>query len=239
MCFTYSANGARQNLDTFLEKSEGTLLTDAYTAYEPVAANRPGVTHAQCWAHAWRGFERAEPSEHETVPEAMEFIGMLYRVETEIRRKLTDCQAKQTYRTFHSLPVVETFLESVNEQCNRVDLLNNDPFTNALFYVAERDATLRIFACNLYISIATNHLERAFRVIAMGRCNWVFSWTEACARHMGVIQILLVTCRLQNVASYNYLVDVLHRISLHPAPGIEDTHSPALEREIYRQANVL
>jgi len=93
VCFTYSASRGRQHVDTVLEKFEGTLLTDGYAAYERFAANRPGVTHAQCWAHARRGFERAEQGEPEAVAEALEFIGTLYRVEAEIRKQQLEGQA--------------------------------------------------------------------------------------------------------------------------------------------------
>ena len=54
------------------------------------------------------------------------------------------------------------------------------------------------------------------------RRNWLFNWTEVGARHVGVIQSLLVTCRLQDIDPYTYLVDVLQRISLHPARGVEE-----------------
>ena len=46
----------------------------------------------------------------------------------------------------------------------------------------------------------------------MGRKNWLFCWTELGAERVAVIQSLLVTCRLQGVNSYVYLVDVLQRI---------------------------
>ncbi len=65
--------------------------------------------------------------------------------------------------------------------------------------------------------IDTNHLERALRVIPMGRKNWLFCWSEVGARQVGIIQSLLTTCRLQGVDPYTYLVDVLQRVALHPA----------------------
>lgn len=37
---------------------------------------------------------------------------------------------------------------------------------------------------------------------------------------MGIIQSLLVTCRLQGIDPYKYLVDVLQRISIHPASRV-------------------
>ena len=69
--------------------------------------------------------------------------------------------------------------------------------------------------------IDTNHLERALRVIPMGRKNWLFCWSEVGARHVGIIQSLLTTCRLHDVDPYAYLVDVLQRIALHPARDVE------------------
>ena len=54
------------------------------------------------------------------------------------------------------------------------------------------------------------------------RKNWLFSWSEVGARHIGLIQSLLVTCRLHDVNPYTYLVDVLQRISEHPASRVEE-----------------
>ena len=45
----------------------------------------------------------------------------------------------------------------------------------------------------------------------------VIRWSEVGAQRVGIIQSLLVTCRLHEVDAYTYLVDVLQRISMHPA----------------------
>ena len=39
---------------------------------------------------------------------------------------------------------------------------------------------------------------------------------------MGIILSLLVSARLHSVDPYKYLVDILQRISLHPALQVED-----------------
>ena len=51
----------------------------------------------------------------------------------------------------------------------------------------------------------------------MGRKNWLFCWTELGAKQVGIIQSLLVTCKLHGINPHTYLVDVLQRISQHPA----------------------
>jgi len=68
----------------------------------------------------------------------------------------------------------------------------------------------------------TNHLERALRLIPMGRRNWLFTWTELGAKQVGIIQSLLTTCRLHEISPYDYLVDVLQRIDGHPASRVSE-----------------
>lgn len=68
----------------------------------------------------------------------------------------------------------------------------------------------------------TNHLERALRVIPLGRRNWLFTWTELGARHVGIVQSLLATCRLHEINPYDYLVDVLQRVGRHPAARVAE-----------------
>lgn len=39
---------------------------------------------------------------------------------------------------------------------------------------------------------------------------------------MGIIQSLITTCKLHDINPYTYLVDVLQRISQHPASKVAD-----------------
>ena len=65
-------------------------------------------------------------------------------------------------------------------------------------------------------------IERALRPIPMGRSAWLFCWTEVGARHVGIVQSLVATCRLQGVDPYTYLVDVLQRVGQHPAARVAE-----------------
>lgn len=58
--FTYAATRARAHIEaTLAEHFAGVLLTDGYATYARFAEARAPITHAQCWAHTRRGFERA------------------------------------------------------------------------------------------------------------------------------------------------------------------------------------
>ena len=50
----------------------------------------------------------------------------------------------------------------------------------------------------------------------------MFCWTELGAEHVGIIQSLIVTCKMQGIDPATYLVDVLQRISQHPAREVAD-----------------
>jgi hypothetical protein len=75
------------------------------------------------------------------------------------------------------------------------------------------------------VVVNTNHLERALRAIPMGRRNWLLSWIKLGAKHVGIVQSLIVTCRLHQINPYDYLGDVLQRMDEHPAARVaERTH---------------
>ena len=93
---------------------------------------------------------------------------------------------------------------------------------NALNYSRERRWGLEVYLTDPDVPIDNNHLERALRVIPMGRKSWMFCWTELGAKHVGIMQSLIVTCRLHDIDPYDYLVDVLQRVGQHPANRVHE-----------------
>jgi len=218
IAFSYSPSRASKHVREVLGESfKGVLVSDGNEAYARYAQTREAVTHAECWAHTRRYFERAKEAEPQAVSEALAIIGTLYRHEAHIRDNRLTGEAKFTYRTRYSEPVVTAFWAWCDSQCQRHDLLPSNPLSKALKYAMARVDSLKVFLGDPDVPIDTNHLERALRPIPMGRKNWLFCWTELGARQVGVIQSLLVTCKLQGINPYTYLVDVLQRISQHPA----------------------
>ena len=82
------------------------------------------------------------------------------------------------------------------------------------------------------MSIDTNHLERVLRVIPMGRKSWLFSWTELGAKHVGIVQSLLATWWLHDINPNNYFVNVLQRVSQHPA-SLAHQLTPRIWKEMF------
>ena len=226
VAFTWSRSRGYQHAVEQLTGFTGTLLTDGYTAYDKTVSQlnqqEAGITHATCWSHSRRYFEKALTMEPDAAQQALAQIGQLYALEKQCRARQMTVDAHLAHRQQHSEPVVNAFFGWVHEQRQRVDLLPSNPLSKALLYVTERADKLKVFLSNPHVPMDTNHLERALRVIPMGRKNYLFCWSEMGAQQLGVLQSLMVTCRLQGINPYTYLVDVLQRVSLHPASNVQE-----------------
>ncbi len=99
-------------------------------------------------------------------------------------------------------------------------MLPSNPLTKALPYARERRCGLEVYLNDPDVPIDTNHSGACPTAIPMGRKNWLFSWTELGAKDVGIVQSLIVTCRLHQIDPYDYLVDVLQRVDRHPASQV-------------------
>jgi transposase len=220
VCFSFARTRGRQHLIDTLGRYTGTLVSDGHSAYASYARQIPELRHAQCWTHTRREFLKAENSEPEAVAQALDHIGALYHVEAHIREDNLQGEAALACRAEHAKPAVDAFFEWCNDQCQRMDLVPSEPLSKALKYARNREHALRLYLTDPAIPIDTNHVERALRVIPMGRKAWLFNWTEVGAEHLGNLQSLLTTCRLHEINPMDYLIDVLQRIDTHPDKDI-------------------
>jgi transposase len=68
LVFRYAPSREHHHVPAFLGAFRGTLLSDGYEAYAAYAKHNDGVTHAECWSHCRRGFERAQDMSPPPVP---------------------------------------------------------------------------------------------------------------------------------------------------------------------------
>ena len=232
VCFPFFASRSHDRVREVLglkHAPDAVLITDGYEACQQYA-QKTGLKHAQCWAHSRRTLFEAQESEPTAVAAALKQIQALYRIEEEIRERNLCGEQKQHHRLTHSKPVVEVFVDWVNQQFARQGFTPGNPFIKALNYVRERRLGLEVFLSDPDVPIDTNHIERALRAIPMGRKSWLLCWTELGAKHVGIVQSLIVTCRLHGIDPYTYLVDVLQRVAQHPAARVAEL-TPRLWKE--------
>jgi transposase len=218
--FPFSESRSGAILNELLEGYRGVLLSDGYVAYERYVAKANAIVHAQCWSHTRRHFLKAEDIEPELTAAALRYIQRLYEEEARLKPRSLDDAKRLELRAVRCKPVVDAFFEWLKTVLEERILLPRNPFTEAAGYALAREGPLRVFLEYPDVPIDTNHLEREIRPIALGRKNWLFCWTEIGAKYVGIFQSLLVTCRLQGIDPYTYLVDVLQRVEHHPASDV-------------------
>ena len=222
IAFHYAPTRACTVVDELLKDFKGTLVTDGYVVYDSFVKKNPAIIHAQCWMHNRRNYVSAEKDQPQAVAEALDIIGSLFHHEQCIKEKQPDVHAALHYRSEHCKPIVDQFFEWVHTQCQRLDLLPKSPFAKALKYSVRYEEKLKVFLSDPAIPMDTGAVERAIRPIPMGQRNWLFHWTEIGAKQTGIIQSLIQTCRMHNINPTDYLIDVLQRVSMHPASKVEE-----------------
>lgn len=221
--FHFSPSRGAEVVHRLLQNFNGTLLSDGYSAYTSYVKHTESVTHALCWVHSRRYFERALEDEPELANQALDLIGFLCNYEKQIKDKKLSNADKLAYRGERSKAIVDKFFIWCTQLVDRPDLVATEsPLLDAINYALKRETGLRAFLADPDIPLDTNHVERALRVIPCGKKNWLFNWSELGAHYAGIIQTLICSCRLQEVDPYTYLVDVMQRVSQHPASKVHE-----------------
>jgi len=231
--FHYAPSREHHHVEAFLEDFSGTLLSDGYQGYDDYAKARgEAVVHAGCWAHCRREFAKLRDLDPVRCDEALDLIGGLYAEEEKIRSKKLGGREKLLWRREHSRPLVEALWRWCDAMVDDMTRPPQDPLLKAIGYARNHRSGLEVCLQDPDVPIDTNHLERCVRPVALGRRNWLFCWTEAGAEAVGILQSLVLKGRLHGVDPYAWLVDVLQRVSVHPARDVAQL-SPRLWKDRY------
>jgi transposase len=91
----------------------------------------------------------------------------------------------------------------------------------AISCARNRGDTLTRFLDDVRIPLDNNASERALRIVALGRKNFLFVGNPDCGENLAGLYSLIATCDLHQVDPLEYLRDVLVRVDSHPASDID------------------
>ena len=92
----------------------------------------------------------------------------------------------------------------------------------AISYARNRGDTLTRFLDDVRIPLDNNSSERALRIVALGRKNFLFVGHPGAGDNLTGLYSLVATCDLHGVDPVEYLRDVLIRVDTHPATAIDE-----------------
>ena len=216
--FTYTPDRKGIHPQQHLESFSGTLQADAYGGYR-VIYETGRVIEAACWAHARRQFyelHAARPNALNT--EALERIGVLYKIEETIRGKPPD--ERRAYRQAHARPLLEHFhawLTTTLETLSR-----KSDTSRAILYALNRWEAFTRYCDDGRLEIDNLPVERALRGVAIGRRNYLFAGADSGGERAAVIYSLIGTAKLNDVDPEAYLRFVLARIADHAINRVDE-----------------
>lgn len=235
--FYHTPTRAFTEVEPLIKGFQGTLQCDGYTVYEKISKEFPEVVLAGCWAHVRRKFVEAENGGNaDLASEALRYIRALYRVERWCREKELKPPKVVRLRRRHSRKIVRLFHSWLKARASDPGLLPKSLFMAAVSYTMKRWDALTRYIDDPKVAIDSNAVEREFRPVALGRKNWLFCASEEGAESSAILYSLIASCRLAGVDPWDYLIDVLERISVHPASQVHELFPSNWKRLVEREA---
>jgi transposase len=216
--FAYSPDRKGENPRQHLKFYQGALQADAYAGFQHLYENGT-IVEVACWAHARRKFHEihiAHPSP--TTTEAIERVAALYAIEAEIRGSTPEI--RKTIRQARAKPLLDSmhiWLEATLAKLSR-----KSDTAAAIRYALLRWRALTRYVEDGHLEIDNNAAERALRVVALGRKNFLFAGSDAGGERAAAIYSLLGSAKLNGLDPEIYLQRVLERIADHPITRIKE-----------------
>jgi transposase len=200
---------------------QGTLVRDAYSAYDSVldAKEHPGRIAAGCAAHARRKFDELVKAKASAIaPEALRRFADIYRIEREFAGMTRDERLARRHELTRPLwEKLHSWLKSEGQH-----VPDGSAAAKAINYSLKHWTALTHHLCDGRIPLDNNHLEGQIRPWAMGRRAWLFAGSELAGQRAAIVMSLLQSARLNGHDPHAYLTDIIERLPSHPANRIDD-----------------
>jgi transposase len=164
-------------------------------------------------------YDLVEAQKSQTATTALERIAELYAVEKEIRRR--PCEERREMRNLHSRPLLESLKQWLEETLDKLSRKSDTAL--AVRYALGRWEALARYCDDGALEIDNNAAERALRVVALGRKNFLFAGSDGGGQSAAAIYSLIGTAKLNGLNPESYLRNVLSRIADHPINRIDDS----------------
>lgn len=216
--FAYSEDRKGEHPRQHLKDFTGALQADAYAGFHHLYG--PGrIYEVACWAHARRKFYEihalhASP----TTSEALAKIAALYAIEDEIRGK--PAELRREIRQSRAKPLLDQLHKWMEKAVRQ--LSPKSETAAAIRYSLSRWRALTRYVDDGRLEIDNNSAERALRVVALGRKNYLFAGSDTGGERAAAIYSLIGSAKLNGIDPEHYLRTVLASIADHSISRIAD-----------------
>ena len=204
--FHYNKGRAGEVPRELFKEYRGLVQTDAYAGYNPVFVP-DGARRVACLAHVRRKFIDVQASAGAASSQILKSIAAIYHKEASAKT----VEARAAVRLARTRDMAHALIALMESWAQKT--LPKSPLMGALSYALnQKEEILRIFESGV-ADLDNNAIERQMKQIAIGRKNYYFAGSHEGATRAAVLYSLLATCRLNKVNPWEWLRDILRRIS--------------------------
>jgi transposase len=216
--FAYSPDRRGENPRQHLKLFKGALQADAYAGFQQLYESGT-IVEVACWAHTRRKFHEIHIAHASPVTsEAIERIAALYAIEAEIRGSTPEI--RKDIRQARARPLLDSMKAWLEATLAKLSAKSDT--AAAIRYALSRWPALTRFTDDGRLEIDNNAAERALRVVALGRKNYLFAGSNAGGERAAAIYSLLGSAKLNGLDPELYLHHVLDHIADHRISKIND-----------------
>jgi transposase len=221
LLYEYQRTRSGKTALDFLDDYHGYIQSDDFSGYDHLD-QKSDIVHLGCWAHARRKFvkvatvrkkhrsKRASPKSLAEV--ALDYIGKLYQIEKEARRRELDAVQIYQLRQEKSKPLLDKFkdwLETKKPLTPPKGLLGQ-----AISYTLANWEKLIIYIQDGRLRPDNNLVENAIRPFVVGRKNWLFAGSPDGARASAAFFTLIESAKANGLEPYAYLRHIFEKLPL-------------------------
>lgn len=217
--FDYREGRGSEGPRELLKNFRGYLQTDGYSAYDAFG-DANGITLVGCMAHARRGFFEARGNDSTRAEHALKRIQALYAIERRARDQGLTHEQRLVLRQEESIPILEELGHWLKESYGEV--LPQSVIGKAIAYALKRWDKLMVYTTDGKLEIDNNLVENAIRPVALGRKNYLFAGSHRAAARAAGLYSLFGSCKINHINPFDWLSDVIARISDHPVNNLDE-----------------
>jgi transposase len=198
----------------WLDKYDGILQTDGYSAYEMVGGN--GLVHACCWSHSRRKFADAlklSPGD-KMAEHLLRRINQLFAVDAAARDRGLDVAGRHALRLNETAPVLDTLRDELKSAVH--NSLPSSAVAKGANYTLSLWDKLTRFLEHPIIELSNNVAENSMRPVALGRKNWLHLGSKTAGPKVAAILSVIESCRRLKLNPYDYLAKIMPSLANQP-----------------------
>jgi transposase len=214
--FTVSDTKEKADKDgplSVLSGYRGPVQADAASTFDDLFKDGSRI-EVGCNAHARRKFFAAKKSHPREAAVALATFKKVYEIEARIRGKSPE--ERRAVRQAETKPILEAFDAWLDELAASPALEPGTPLAKAVGYARNHRVAQRRFLEDGHLEADNNAVERALRLVAVGRKNWLFAGSKQAALDAATFYTLVASCKELGIEPWQYLRDVIRRLAANP-----------------------